>query len=135
MTPTPTPGYVPLAVRAAHPDAEEKAAVWQTLVVDRKVPIGPFNQVSSAFWRPGQGEVLAPYADKYLDLLPTLDQGGMILAMVYTNRLFPVFGIDESYIARAEKAAESCRARRPEVDARAGRPDPPDAALPRLRSG
>ena len=42
-----------------------------TVVVDR---VGAdrldVKQVSAAFWRPGQDALLAPYAERYLDLLP-----------------------------------------------------------------
>ena len=92
-----------LTVRAAIPDAGEKAAVWQELAVDRTVRIGSFGQIASAFWAPGQDELLAPYADKYLELVPGLDRGGMIMAMVFTGRLFPRFGIDEAFLGRAEE--------------------------------
>jgi aminopeptidase N len=95
-----------IAVQAAAPDAGEKASAWQTLVVDRKVPIGSFNAVATAFWRPAQDDLLAPYAEQYLELLPELDKGGMIPAMVYTNRLFPVFGVGEDFIARALDVAQ-----------------------------
>ena len=45
---------------------------------------GRVRRTSSAspFWRPGQDELLAPYADRYLELLPGLHRGGMIPAMV-----------------------------------------------------
>jgi aminopeptidase N len=76
------------AVRAATPDADEKMAVWQTLVVDRAVPIGSARQIATAFWRPGQHDLLSPYAKRYLDLVPNLDRGGMIPAMAFTSLLF-----------------------------------------------
>jgi aminopeptidase N len=95
-----------LAVRAATPDADEKMAVWQTLVVDRAVPIGSARQIATAFWRPGQHDLLSPYAKRYLDLVPNLDRGGMILAMAFTSLLFPVFAIDQTFFARAQASAE-----------------------------
>ncbi|RSM74131.1 aminopeptidase N [Actinoplanes sp. ATCC 53533] len=94
-----------LTVRAAIPDAGEKAAVWQELAVDRTVRIGSFGQIATAFWAPGQDELLAPYADKYLELVPGLDRGGMIMAMTFTRRLFPRFGVDEAFLDRAREAA------------------------------
>ena len=94
-----------LAVRAAAPDAAEKAAVWQALAVDRAVPIGGFTPVATAFWRPGQDELLAPYAGRYVEMLPHLDRGGMIMAMTFTGRLFPRFGVDEDFLDRARAAA------------------------------
>jgi aminopeptidase N len=94
-----------LTVRAAAPHAGEKEAVWQTLAVDRKVPVSSVSQVTAAFWRPGQDELLAPYAARYLDLLPAFDRGGMIQAMVFTGRLFPLFAVDEAFVGRARAAA------------------------------
>ncbi|MEV6106793.1 aminopeptidase N [Streptomyces sp. NPDC051940] len=94
-----------LTVRAALPDDAAKAEVWQQVAVDRRVPVSSVGQVAAAFWRPGQDAVLAPYAERYLDLLPKLHEGGMIPAMVYTNRLFPPYAIDPAYIERAREAS------------------------------
>ena len=96
-----------LAVRAAKPDAAEKAAVWQQLAVERTVPVGSAYLVAIPFWRPGQAELLAPYADRFLALLPELHRGGMIHGMAFTHRLFPLFGIDEGFVDRAVRAAET----------------------------
>ncbi|MFJ3898849.1 aminopeptidase N [Streptomyces sp. NPDC090083] len=94
-----------LVVRAALPDAAAKAEVWQRLVVDRSVPVTFVGQVASAFWRPGQDGLLAPYAERYLEAVPKLHQGGMIPAMSYTHRLFPLHGIDPTYIERAREVS------------------------------
>jgi aminopeptidase N len=95
-----------VAVRAATPDAGEKAEVWRTLAIERGIPISAVSLVASAFWRPGQDELLRPYAQHYLDLVPELNQGGMIRAAVYTYHLFPQFGIDRGFLDRAEAAVE-----------------------------
>lgn len=95
-----------LTVRAALPDAATKAEVWQQLVVDRTVPINSVGLVAAAFWRPGQDALLAPYAERYLEAIPKLHQGGMILAMSYTHRLFPVHAIAPDYIERARQASQ-----------------------------
>jgi aminopeptidase N len=94
-----------LAVRAAAPAAGEKAAIWQ-LLVDRAVPITASGVVATAFWRPGQDDLLAPYAERYLELLPQLHHGGMIPGTVYTGRLFPMFAIDEAFLVRVQAAAQ-----------------------------
>ena len=94
-----------LTVRAATPNTGEKEAVWQKVVVDHAVPIGVIGPLMSAFWRPGQDALLAPYARRYLTLLPELDRGGMIPAMVFTSQLFPPYAIDESYLDEALAAA------------------------------
>ncbi|WP_405867272.1 aminopeptidase N [Streptomyces sp. NBC_01515] len=95
-----------LTVRAALPDATTKAEVWQQLVVDRTVPINSMGLVAAAFWRPGQDELLAPYAERYLEAVPKLHLGGMILAMSYTHRLFPLHAIDASYIEQARQVSQ-----------------------------
>ncbi len=96
-----------LTVRVAAPTEEAKREFWETAVVGRKVPIGAFGLVATSFWRPGQQRVTAAYAEHYLELLPRLHEGGMIPAMVYTNRLFPLFGIGTDYLDRAAEAASS----------------------------
>jgi aminopeptidase N len=100
----PDAGLRALAVRAAAPDPGEKAEIWRMLT-GRAVPIGAFGRVADAFWRPGQEEVLSPYAERFVELLPALHRGGMILAMSYSRRLFPLFGIDEKFLDQAESAA------------------------------
>ncbi|MFL6115422.1 MAG: ERAP1-like C-terminal domain-containing protein, partial [Catenulispora sp.] len=100
----PDAGLRALAVRAAAPDPGEKAEIWR-LLTGRAVPIGAFGRVAAAFWRPGQDDLLAPYAEKFVELLPGLHRGGMILAMSYSSRLFPLFGIDEKFLDQAESAA------------------------------
>ena len=37
---------------------------------------------------------------------PGLHRGGMIHGMAFTHRLFPLFGIDEAFLARAAAAGE-----------------------------
>ncbi len=95
-----------LTVQAATPSAADKEAVWQKVTVDRTVPIGSTATVMTTFWRPGQDALLAPYAQRYLELLPQLHRGGMIPAMVFAKRLFPVYAIDEGYLDAALAAAE-----------------------------
>jgi aminopeptidase N len=94
-----------LGVSAAAPDAGAKAEAWRRLAVDREVPVDSSSIVSVPFWRPGQEELLAPYADAYLELLPGLHRGGMTNAIAFTPRLFPLFGIDESFLARVAQVA------------------------------
>ncbi|MHB9856958.1 aminopeptidase N [Streptomyces sp. YIM S03343] len=95
-----------LAVRAAEPDADAKAEIWRKVVVDREVPVHAVRQFTDSFWRPGQDAVLAPYAELYLEALPTLHHGGMIPAMGLTSRFFPQYGIDTAYIDKAQQAAQ-----------------------------
>jgi aminopeptidase N len=95
-----------LAVRAAASNAVDKAAAWQTLAIDRTVPIASVSQVARAFWRPGQEHLLAPYLQRYLALVPDLGQGGATPAPVFTSWLFPLFAVDESFVEKAVAAAD-----------------------------
>ena len=104
-----------LTVRTAVASAEAKERAWTALVDERKVPISSVGAVATAFWRPGQEELLAPYAERYVEAVPTLHHGGMISAMVYAGVLFPLFGVDEAYL---DRAVEVSRQAVPVVQAR-----------------
>ena len=93
-----------LRVRASSPVAEAKEEAW-TKVVGRDVPIQSAGHVAAALWRPGQEEVLAPFLDRYLEALPTLHEGGMIPGLALTATLFPLYAVDEAWVARAREVA------------------------------
>jgi len=93
-----------LCVKAASPLAEAKEEAW-TAVVDRSVPVQSARVVALTFWRPGQEDVLAPYAQRYLEALPTLHEGGMIPGLALTATLFPVFAVDEAWVRHARDVA------------------------------
>ena len=95
-----------LTVRAAVPDAAAKAEVWQKLAVERAVPVSAVGQVTAAFWRPAQDDLLSPYTQRYLEVIPHLHQGGMILAAVYTSQLFSPHAIDSGYVETAQQMAD-----------------------------
>jgi aminopeptidase N len=95
-----------LAVDAARPDGAAKAAAWRSLMDEHKVPIGSVDTVSGAFWQSAQADVLAPFADRYLEALPDLGSAAMIPAMVRAAYMFPVFGVDEAFADRAEAAVK-----------------------------
>ena len=93
-----------LCVRASSPSAEAKEEAW-TALVERTAPIQAAHSVSAAFWRPGQDAVLAPYAGRYIEALPTLHEGGMIPGLALSATLFPVFAIDEAWVRHAREVA------------------------------
>ncbi|SED25951.1 aminopeptidase N [Nocardioides exalbidus] len=93
-----------LTVRAGSPSAEAKLDAW-TALVSREVPIQSARTVAAAFWRPGQDDVLAPYADRYLEALPHFHEGGMIPGLALTAALFPVHAVDEAWVGRAREVA------------------------------
>ncbi|GGL19593.1 aminopeptidase N [Mangrovihabitans endophyticus] len=102
--PDPDAKFRALAVRAARCDPDEKAAMWRMLA-ERTVPISHYAAVTTAFWRPGQEELLAPYPEKFLDLLPDLGRGGSITSMTYAGRLFPTVAVGADFLDRVEEAS------------------------------
>ncbi len=95
-----------LSVDAAKPDTQAKEAAW-TAMVDHTVPMGSIGVVRRAFWRRSQGQILTSFADRYLEILPTLDRGGMIPAITLSMGLYPRAGVDEEFARRAMAAARS----------------------------
>ncbi|CAM3522422.1 aminopeptidase N [Nocardioides zeicaulis] len=93
-----------LCVRTSAPSAEAKEEAW-TAMVERTVPVQATSAVATAFWRPGQDEVLAPFAARYVEALPTLHEGGMIPGLQLSARLFPLHGVDEAFVAHAREVA------------------------------
>jgi aminopeptidase N len=98
-----------LAVDSARPDPAKKETTWKAMVEDHKVPRGALANIGRAFWRRSQGEILAPYADRYLEALPTLHLGGMISALGLSNALYPKAGVGAEFAERAVAAAKGTR--------------------------
>jgi aminopeptidase N len=59
------------ACRAARPDAAGKESAWQ-LLTGAELPVASLLEISAAFHQPEQAELLAPYAERYFDVLPEL---------------------------------------------------------------
>jgi aminopeptidase N len=95
-----------LAVESAQPVGEAKEAIWQVVVDELQVPVGSLFEVSRAFWQPSQAEVLRPFADRYLSMLPTIGRGAMIPAMAVAYTMFPWYGVDAGFVDRVIAAAE-----------------------------
>jgi aminopeptidase N len=96
-----------LAVDTACPDSAKKETTWKAIVDDRKVPMGSLGPLRRAFWIRSQGEILAPYAERYLEILPTLHLAGMIPALTLSSALYPRAGVDASFAQAAIVAAQA----------------------------
>jgi aminopeptidase N len=57
-----------------------------------------------AFWQPQQEEVLAPYAERFLDEIPALAGGGMLTVFGLMFGMFPQVG-DDRFLSRATDMA------------------------------
>jgi aminopeptidase N len=95
-----------MLVQASQPEVGAKDEAWNA-VIAKAVPLGLVSTMGRAFWQPDQADLVAPYADRLLAVLPTLGRGGMIDAMALSHAMFPVVGIDEAYLDRLTTAVES----------------------------
>ncbi|MGI9085812.1 MAG: aminopeptidase N [Aeromicrobium sp.] len=76
---------------AIRPTAEAKAEAWQRAAVDPDTPNETRRQIALAFQVSGQGEVLEPYVDRYLELAKTIiDDMGVWIGQVALIYLFPL---------------------------------------------
>ncbi len=94
-----------MAVRTARPDSQQKDRAWKAIVDEHKIPMGSLNELHRAFWRRSQAGLLAPYADRYLEVLPKLHLRGMIPALAISGAMYPRAGVDEGFAERAVAAA------------------------------
>jgi aminopeptidase N len=94
-----------LAVDSARPEPAKKEATWNAIVEDHRVPMGSLGSIRRAFWRRSQDEILAPYAERYLQELPKLHLAGMIPALGISNALYPRAGVDATFPDKAVAAA------------------------------
>jgi aminopeptidase N len=105
--PDPDAGVRALAVRTARPEAGAKDEAWVELFEKRNIPGGPMlGAMVRAFWQPQQGEVLLPYADRFLDEIPALAGGGMLAVFGLMFGMFPQVA-DDAFVERAQGIAEN----------------------------
>ncbi len=91
------------ACRAAMPDASQKAAAWR-LLTDGDLPVASLAEISSAFHQPEQAGLLAPYAQRYFDVLPELWAARTgHLRIRLADALFPRTAAGPGLIAQIER--------------------------------
>ncbi|HEX8780813.1 MAG TPA: aminopeptidase N [Nocardioides sp.] len=95
-----------LKVLAAAPDEAAKEEVWKAFFVDYSVPASRDTlELGATFWRPAQGDLLRPFANRYLDELRTL-KGGLLNQGVVIRAMYPQGVGDEAFLEAAATAAE-----------------------------
>ncbi|KAA1378338.1 aminopeptidase N [Aeromicrobium fastidiosum] len=79
------------AARAIRPSTEAKEAAWQIAAVDPSTPNETRRSTAGAFQVSGQGDILEPYVDRYLELASTVvDDMGVWIGQVALVYLFPL---------------------------------------------
>ncbi|WP_248581531.1 aminopeptidase N [Nocardioides sp. InS609-2] len=105
--PDPESGVRALGVIAARPDPDAKQQVWDAVFRERSVHVGlPLIALATYFWRPGQDDVLAPFAQRYLDEVTDLGAGGLLELGSIMASMFPAAAADDEFLARARELAE-----------------------------
>ncbi|MEA5155064.1 aminopeptidase N [Raineyella sp.] len=94
------------AARAALPDATDKAEAWRLATAAADVPNETQRSICLSFWRPGQEDLLRPYADRFLDVIKVMgagaggwDKKGIALRENVLKHLFPALVADEAFLA------------------------------------
>jgi aminopeptidase N len=103
--PNPDAWQSALAARAARPTEDAKAQAWKIVMEDRTAPPDAVFRVGRSFWRPGQEQLVTPYAERFAEVLPTLGSSGKMVARLLSSAFFPTVGGHEGLLDRIEIAA------------------------------
>jgi aminopeptidase N len=95
-----------LKVRTAVPSGEAKEAAWRAVFVDRTVGPDRAYEIGSAFWQPGQEELLRPYTTRFLDAVSAWT-GGNLAVLAITRSFFPTAVGDEELVTEVERVASA----------------------------
>jgi aminopeptidase N len=96
-----------LTAQTARPDLDAKQRAWEAIMDHREVPVGLVRDVATAFWRPGQEELLTAYTERFRAALPSMHHAGMVLAMTLSSAMFPFFGVDAEFADAVERSAQA----------------------------
>jgi len=98
-----------LRARAGLPDRTAKEETWQAVFEKGEVPAHSFRLVGTQFWQPGHDQLLAPFAERFLEQLPAMAATGLLWAHALTRGMFPTTGVDGAWLERADALARSGR--------------------------
>jgi aminopeptidase N len=103
--PDPDAAIRALSTRTARPETTAKDEAWSELFEKKNIPGGQMlGTMIRAFWQPQQDDVLRPYAGRFLDEVPELAGGGMLMVFGLMFGMFPQVADDE-FMARAAAMA------------------------------
>ncbi len=92
------------ACRAAIPDAEHKAEAWRLLTESTELGHETVASVAGSFGQPEHANLLAPYADRYFDVLPDIwARRGDHIKRVLGEGLFPFTAASPELLHRVDE--------------------------------
>ena len=100
-----------ISCRAALPDAAHKEAAWALLAESEDLGIEAIAEVAIAFAQPDQGVLLAPFAERYFAMLPTIwSARPEFFRMLLGQALFPYYAASPELVDRIDAflAAGDC---------------------------
>jgi aminopeptidase N len=93
-----------LGIRSGIPDPEAKAAAWETFVTSKNRSLEQCRAAYGGFHRPGQGEILAPYTERFFLALPDfVSHSTSFQAVAFAKGLFPFYDEKSDLEARTEE--------------------------------
>ena len=94
-----------MSARAARPTAEAKDLAWETLLEDHSLPLANVRALIDGLFRPGQDDLLRPYAQRYPDAVGQIwAQRDAEEALELTEGLYPSTLVDQETVALADRA-------------------------------
>jgi aminopeptidase N len=92
-----------IACRAAVPDAAHKAAAWALLAESEDLGIEAIAEAAGAFAQPEHAHLLAPYAERYFEALPTVWSSRAEFFRIFIGQaLFPYYAASPQLIDRID---------------------------------
>ncbi|MFP4233430.1 MAG: aminopeptidase N [Nitriliruptoraceae bacterium] len=93
--------------RAARPRADAKQAAWDRLLTETTLSHTLSRHLFGGFVRLDQEEVLAPFTERYLEVLDTVwAERSLDWAIEFTQAMFPHWAADEALLARLDALLE-----------------------------
>ncbi|QKT06950.1 aminopeptidase N [Gordonia sp. X0973] len=91
------------AAKAARPTVEAKAAAWEAAMGDDSLANITVRSITEGFVRPGQGALLAPYAEKYFATVADVwARRSSEVAQTVVIGLYPGWDISDDGLAKAD---------------------------------
>ena len=95
------------AARAARPDPAAKAEAYDAVITDETMPLAMKRALVGGFSQYGQDDVLRPFAQRYLEVLPEIWNGrNAEESLLLTEGLYPSVLVDEDTVRIADAALE-----------------------------
>ena len=93
------------SARAALPRPEGKAAAWEAVLGDARMPLATKRAVVGGFGQYGQEEILGAFGPRYLEALPLIWNGRTPEeSLLLTEALYPSTVVSEETLAVADQA-------------------------------